>query len=254
MNNADIAIVVPARLASSRFPRKLLHPVRGRPIMLWTARRVATEAPGLPLFFAVAEQELADLLTAHGYRAILTDPALPSGTDRLAEANREIGAAWLLNVQSDEPLVTGAQIETLARLAREGGCDLATLATPFRDPAAFADPNRVKVILDRRGRALYFSRSPIPYPRDRQGTVDADWLATQPALLHLGLYAYSAAFLEKFRTLPPGRLESLERLEQLRALENGFSIAVGVSETPTVGIDTPDDIPRFETELARLGI
>jgi len=246
MLTPELAIIVPARLASQRFPRKLLHPVRGVPLVLWTARRIRAVAPQFPLFFAVAEQELADVLAADGFEAVLTDPALPSGTDRLAQANAKIGARHVVNVQADDPLVAASHIEALARMITGGSCAMATLGTPFASEADFRDPNRVKVVRARDGTALYFSRSPIPFPRDSRGEVSSQWLASQHALLHLGLYAYTAEFLAQFPVLPHGILENIEKLEQLRALENGFRIAVDVTHERTVGIDAPGDVDILE--------
>lgn len=243
-----VALIVPARLGSTRFAQKLLHPIRGRPLVLWTADRIAAEAPEIPLFFAVGEQALADVLEAAGYRCVLTDPALPSGTDRLAQANQTVDAAIVVNVQADEPLVSGQQIRQLAALVASGAGDLATLALPLRDPDDFRNPNRVKVVCDAHGQALIFSRAPVPFARDLGGVPDRDWLAQDPppALLHLGLYAYRAEFLATFASLPPGRLEQIERLEQLRALENGYRIAVGITHQATVGVDVPEDLAKLE--------
>jgi 3-deoxy-manno-octulosonate cytidylyltransferase (CMP-KDO synthetase) len=240
----NTAIVVPARLASSRFPRKLLFPLGGKPLILWTAERVSREAPGYPLYFAVGDAELAAVLGDAGYCTVMTDPALPSGTDRLAAANEQIGAERLINVQADEPLVHGAQIRQLAALL-DDGADLATLAIPFRDVAEFHDSNRVKVVRNQRGDALYFSRAPIPYDRDAGGALPAG-----DCHLHLGLYAYTARFLRAFTHWPPGRLEQLEKLEQLRALENGCRIAVGITNERTIGIDVPADAAVFMQHLA----
>lgn len=246
MSSPDIAIIVPARLASVRFPRKLLHPVRGVPLILLTARRIRAVAPQYPLFFAVAEQELADTLAAEGLTAILTDPALPSGTDRLAAANAEVGARHVINVQADEPLVAASHIEALARMITSGTCSMATLGTPIRTDADFRDANRVKVVRGLDGMALYFSRAPIPHPRDAHGHASAEWLAAGHALLHLGLYAYTAAFLEAFPRLPQGTLEQIEKLEQLRALEHGHKIAVEITHERTVGVDAPSDVDILE--------
>jgi 3-deoxy-manno-octulosonate cytidylyltransferase (CMP-KDO synthetase) len=245
----ETAIIVPGRLGSTRFPRKLLAPVRGEPLILWTARAIARAAPELPLYFAVAEEELGRVLREAGQRTVLTDPDLPSGTDRLAAANREVGAGWVINVQADEPLVSSGQIRLLERLARESGAAMATLATRFSEPEAFADENNVKVVCDAAGRALYFSRAPIPCPRGQADAIDATWLKEAGALHHLGLYAYSAGFLEAFAGLEPARLEAIERLEQLRALAHGYTIAVGVVEERTVGVDTPEDLARLEALL-----
>jgi len=244
----DLSILVPCRLESTRFPRKLLHPIRGKPLIIWVAERLAAEAPAMPAVFAVDDELLAQPLEAAGFRWVMTSPAHQSGTDRLAEANRAIGAKFVLNVQADEPLVTRGQLLALERMIR-GGAPMATLATRFRNPADFANPNQVKVVVGNDGRALYFSRSPIPFPRERAGAPDAAWLEAHACYKHLGLYAYRADFLESFTKLPPGRLEQVEKLEQLRALENGHAIAVDITEDPSVGVDTPEDAVKFEELL-----
>jgi len=240
----DTVIIVPARLASIRFPKKLLHVIHGKPLILWTAERIAGQAPELPLFFAVADKELLDLLEENGFRSILTDSGLPSGTDRVAEANREIGADFVINVQADEPLVTGSQINRLNDLIH-GGADMATMAIPFDNADDFNDPNKVKVALGKDGRALYFSRSPIPYNRDDNRNTMTNWKEQNMCCLHLGLYAYKADFLETYHSLPPGRLEQMEKLEQLRALENGYAISVGLTDDPAIGIDSLEDADAF---------
>lgn len=242
------SIIVPARLESTRFPRKLLHEVRGKPILLWTAQRIRSEAPEFPLYFAVDHPSLADCLGAAGFEAIFTRADHPCGTDRLAEANAKIGAPAVINVQGDEPLVTGNQIRALAEGLR-GEAAIATLAVPFREPTGFADPNQVKVVCDRAGFALSFSRSPMPFARASRGVVDADWLAQNRCLRHLGLYAYDAGFLARFGSLEPGFLEQVEQLEQLRALEHGYRIHVGLTDEATIGIDTLEDAAAFEAAL-----
>ncbi|MDD3180835.1 MAG: 3-deoxy-manno-octulosonate cytidylyltransferase [Opitutaceae bacterium] len=242
------AIIVPCRLESIRFPRKLLHLINGKQLVLWVAERIALVAPDIPLWFAVDNELLAKCLENAGYRAIMTDTRHPSGTDRIAEANRRVGAACVLNVQADEPLVTAGQIQALARLI-QGDCPMATLGTPFRDAVDFYNPNQVKVVMSQTGRALYFSRSPMPFARDNAGRVDNAWLSANACYRHLGLYAYQADFLEKFVTLPPGKLEQVEKLEQLRALENGYPIAIGVTDDPTIGVDTPEDARKLEELL-----
>jgi 3-deoxy-manno-octulosonate cytidylyltransferase (CMP-KDO synthetase) len=254
MPTPDLAIIVPARLASTRFPRKLMHIVHGQPLILWTAQRVRAVAPELPLYFAVAEAELVEVLGKAGFKSVLTDPALPSGTDRLAQANAEIGARRVINVQADEPMVAASHIAALAKRITSGTCDMATLGTPFTSVEAFMDPNRVKVVRAKDGLALYFSRSPIPFRRDTKGVVDAAWLAAQPVLLHLGMYAYTAEFLRTFPTLPMGTLEAIEKLEQLRAMENGYRIAADCTLETTVGMDVPSDVPILEKRLAEEGL
>jgi len=245
-----IAIIVPCRLESTRFPRKLLHLIKGKPLLLWVAERISQQAAELPLFFAVDHPLLADCVESRGFKAILTGVHHQSGTDRIAEANETIGADHVINVQADEPLVTGGQLRQLAGLIA-GPAAMATLGTAFKTAADFANPNQVKVVFGRDGRALYFSRSPMPFARDRGGVVDDAWVAAQPCYKHLGLYAYKAELLNQFAQLPLGRLEQIEKLEQLRVLENGYDIAVGVTEDPTIGVDTPEDAVKFEQSLGR---
>lgn len=245
------AIIVPCRLESVRFPRKLLHPIKGKPLLQWVAERIAAEAPEFPLWFAVDDASLRDALQPHGFKTLMTSPAHGSGTERLAEANRTIRADRVINIQADEPLVTGAQIRALARLM-DGGAAMATLATPFKRVVDFYNPNQVKVVFDRNGRALFFSRSRLPFSRDLGLTIDDAWVAANPCHKHLGLYAYRADLLEKFPGLPPGRYERIEKLEQLRVLENGYDIMVAVTGEPSLGVDTVEDAKRFE-ELVNRG-
>lgn len=242
------AIIVPCRLESTRFPRKLLHNVKGKPLLRWVAERIASQAPEFPLWFAVDDPLLADCVTGAGFQAIMTSTAHQSGTDRLAEANRTIGAKYVINVQADEPLVTGGQIRELARLI-SGTAPMATLATRFTRIVDFYNANQVKVVLRRDGRAMYFSRSRLPFSRDHGLTIDNEWLAKNPCYKHLGLYAYHAELLQRFSSLPMGTYEQIEKLEQLRVLENGDDIMVGLTEDPTIGVDTPDDAKKFEEFL-----
>ena len=241
-------IIVPTRLTSTRFPRKLLHPVRGKPVVLWTAERIRREAPEFPLYFAVDDPELEDCLETAGFQTVMTRADHPSGTDRLAEANAAVGAEAVINVQGDEPLVTGGQIRALAEGLKSGAA-ISTLAVPFARVGDVANPNQVKVVRDRAGLALYFSRSMIPFARECPGGIDDAWLAAHPVFRHLGLYAYRADFLAAFATLEPGYLEGLEKLEQLRAMEHGYKIHVGITAEASIGIDTPDDIAPFEARL-----
>ena len=248
-----IAIIVPCRLESKRFPRKLLHKIKGKPLLSWVAERITAVAPGMDLWFAVDDPLLEDCLRPGGFRCVPTRVDHASGTDRIAEANRAVGADLVINVQADEPLVSGQQIRLLAELIA-GPVDMATLATRFTCAADFRNPNQVKVVCDDRGRALYFSRSPMPYPRDQAGDPTDAWVASNPCYKHLGLYAYKATFLEDFTRMPLGKLEEIERLEQLRALENGRPIAVGFTQDQTIGVDTPDDAVKFAAHLgARSG-
>mgnify|MGYP001245886104 CR=1 FL=1 len=244
----ETAIIVPCRLESTRFPRKLLHSIRGKPLLRWVAERIAKEAPEFPLYFAVDHGLLLECVEEAGFRAIMTDASHQSGTDRIAEANRQVGAEFVVNVQADEPLVTGGQIRALAELLK-GGAAMATLVTPFKRVVDFYNPNQVKVVLRADGRALYFSRSRMPFSRDLGLTIDDAWVQANPCYKHLGLYGYRADLLENFAKLPMGRYEQIEKLEQLRVLENGYEIACAVTEDPTIGVDTLEDAGRFEREL-----
>ena len=168
-------IIVPARLESSRLERKLLYEINGKPLIIWTAERIKSEAPNFPLFFAVDSSELSECLKSNGFDSILTGADHQSGTDRIAEANETIGSEWVINIQGDEPLIQASQIQILADSLKEGH-SMATLATPFSEVEAFYNPNAVKVVRSLNGNALYFSRSPIPYARSLQGEVSTDWI------------------------------------------------------------------------------
>ena len=242
------SIIVPARLASTRFPRKLLFEVRGKPIILWTAERIRKVAPEFPLYFAVDDDTLERCLSEAGFATVRTRAEHISGTDRLAEVNADLGAPVVINVQGDEPLVTGEQIRALVA-GLDGEAAIATLAVPFIRPQDFANSDQVKVVRDLEGYALYFSRSSIPFARDTGGQVDAAWLAHNRCLRHIGLYAYKADFLSAFSSLKPGLLEQVEKLEQLRAMEHGYRIHVGITDQATIGIDTLEDIAEFEACL-----
>ena len=241
----DRAIVVPARLGSQRFPRKLLAPVCGRPLILWTAENLKRIAPEVPLFFAVAEEELAKVLEKDGFSCIMTDPDLPSGTDRIAMANRQIRARWVVNVQADEPVLATDHVDQLFALLSRGA-EMATLATRFVDEEDFKDANKVKVVISEAGLALYFSRAPIPFERESGGALPAH------AYWHLGVYAYTAEVLEQFLGWKPTPLEQMEKLEQLRILEKGCRMGVSLSDQRTIGVDVPEDLARLEAYLGGL--
>ena len=238
-------IIVPARLASSRFPEKLIQKVEGKPLILWTAERIKKIAPEFELFFAVDGKELKLILEDAGFSSIQTDPDLASGTDRIAAANLEIKASSVINVQADEPLVERKHIDSLVTALLPNQTSMSTLAVPFTQESDFLDPNQVKVILDSRGYAMYFSRAPIPFYRDAAEM----WETKVKPLKHIGLYGYKASFLEQFCSEKAGRLEEIEKLEQLRALEWGAKISVSVVHSPTIGIDSPEDLIKFETHI-----
>jgi len=236
-------IIVPARLASVRFPGKLLADVGGKPLILRTAERLRQEVPDFDVFFAVDGDELAGILREEGFEVVITDPDLPSGTDRIAQANQTLGRESAINVQADEPMVERSHVLALAGALEKEGAAMSTLAVPFSREQDFLDPNQVKVVLDQEGYALYFSRAPIPYPRDAG---EERWgRGTSFAYKHLGMYGYRGSFLESYSQCKQGVLERLERLEQLRALEHGYRIGVSVVEKATIGVDLPEDLENL---------
>jgi len=245
-----LAIIVPVRRASTRLPNKPLYPIAGKPLVLHVAERLREIAPEIPLHFAVDDAEVKAVLENAGFSAIMTDPALPSGTDRIAAANKVIKATQVINCQGDEPCVQRTHIDLLADSLKRGA-PMATLALNSFTQSEFQNPNRPKVIVGTSGQALYFSRAMIPYDRSGNGTLSQDslTLARQRIGLHQGFYAYTAAFLEQFVKMPPSPFEQIEKLEQLRVIENGYPILVRFNNMPTQGIDTIEDVRAYEKLL-----
>lgn len=242
-------VVIPARLASTRLPRKLLLSETGKPLLQHTYEAALGARRPLAVCVAADHEEIASAVRIFGGDVRMTSPDCASGTDRVAEVARQLpDADILVNVQGDEPELPGASIDRVIELLEaDPTAVMATLATPIRDKARLHDPAAVKVVFDGRGRALYFSRSAIPHAREWRD----EWLSADPPLfhLHIGLYAYRRDFLLRLAALPRTPLEKLENLEQLRVLENGHAIAVGVVNDPTVGIDTPDDYQAFVARM-----
>ncbi len=249
-------VVIPARYASTRLPGKPLRLIAGRPMIQHVHER-AQASGAFEVIVATDDERIALACAGFGADVLMTDPGHTSGTDRLAEVarRRRFGDDdVIVNVQGDEPLLAPGHVaEVAALLAADRAAAIATLATPVAELAEYLDPNIVKVVRDAAGRALYFSRAPIPWQRDAAaaGAVDAERFAG--ALRHVGLYAYRAAALQTLAALPPSALEGAERLEQLRALENGLAIAVGIARTrPGPGVDTEADLARVAALLGRL--
>jgi 3-deoxy-manno-octulosonate cytidylyltransferase (CMP-KDO synthetase) len=242
----NFTVLIPARLKSTRLPDKPLADIHGAPMVVRVAQQAA-RSQAARVVVAGDDARIVDACSAHGVQALLTRADHVSGSDRLAEACEQLGIdgdAIVVNVQGDEPLISTGMIDACATLlhARDD-CVMSTVAHAIDDPAEYANPNVVKVVCDAAGRALYFSRASIPHWRDRP---DAETLSSAPSpLRHVGLYAYRAAFLRRFPTLPPAPLEALESLEQLRVLWHGERIAVHVSnDKPGPGVDTPGDLER----------
>lgn len=243
--SARVLGVIPARIGSSRLPRKPLFPIAGRPLVEWVWRR----AMGIAVFDAVVvatdDQQVADACRAFGAEVRLTDAAHPSGTDRVAEVAREFGDYDIVvNVQGDEPFLLAEHAEEAVRLVRDGGWELGTVATPIRTAAEWLEPSVVKVVRGDDGGALLFTRAPVPHPRDAEPDFAGDTY-----LRHVGLYAYRRDALLRWVALPEGRLETIEKLEQLRPLAAGMRMGVAVGPPAEGGIDTPADAARAERLL-----
>lgn len=230
--------IIPSRLASERFPRKALADATGLPMVVHVARAAARAVTVRRVVIACDSEEIAGAARAHGVEAVLTDPAHPNGTSRVAEAARALGVPEELvvaNVQGDEPEINPATIDAAVGALARAGTPVATVAAPMGPDEDTANPNIVKVVCDERGRALYFSRSPIPFAR----------VGEPERYKHVGLYVYRRSFLDVCGTLESTRLERSESLEQLRFLGHGYAIAVARVERSHPGIDTPEQYAAF---------
>ena len=239
--------LIPARLASTRLPNKPLVDIAGLPMIVRVAQQAARSAAA-QVVVAADDAQIVQVCAAHGIRAILTASTHLSGSDRLAEACRILqlpADEIVVNVQGDEPLIAPELINNVAHtLHTHADAAMASAACPVEGAQELANPHAVKVVLNRAQYALYFSRSPLPYPRD------AAQAAQHPALRHIGIYAYRAGFIEKFTQLEPAPLEQIESLEQLRALWHGHAIAMHVTHNaPAAGVDTPEDLERVRAHF-----
>ncbi len=240
MSGLRTVAVIPARYASSRFPGKVLAMLAGKPMIQHVYERARASIAD-DCLIAADDERVVRACHGFGARAVMTDPGLPSGTDRICAALDGISADIVVNVQGDEPLLPTAAInELIERMRRADRPEMATIGVRA-EREALESPNKVKLVMSNSGRALYFSRSMIPFLRT--GGTD------MPVYLHWGIYAYRRDILEKFVKLPAGRLENCEKLEQLRALENDISIQVLLSRLESVGVDTPEDLARAEAKL-----
>lgn len=239
--------IIPARFASTRFPGKPLAMLGGKTVI----QRVYEQATAIldEAYVATDDERIYQAVEQFGGRAIMTRTDHKSGTDRIEEAAEKIGtqADVIINIQGDEPFIQQSQIETLMHLFDDPTTQIGTLGKRFETIEAVQNPNSPKFVTDKRGFALYFSRSIIPYIRGKE---QDEWLQHFPFLKHLGLYAYRREVLREITLLPQSPLEIAESLEQLRWLENGYRIRVGLTDVETVGIDTPEDLQRAEAFLA----
>ena len=244
--------IIPARYASTRFPGKPLAILGGKTVI----ERVYEQVSGVleDCFVATDDERIYHAVEEFGGKVVMTSPDHKSGTDRIAEAVRKIGGDYdvVVNVQGDEPFIRREQIASLCHCFDDPETQIATLGKPFgkeQDFKVLENPNSPKIAVDNRGYAMYFSRSIIPYIRGKE---KAEWTGCYPFLKHLGIYAYRKEVLHEITQLPQSSLEIAESLEQLRWLQNGYRIKVGLTDVETVGIDTPEDLKRAEEFLKTL--
>ncbi len=244
--------VIPARYASTRFPGKPLAMLGGKSVIQRVYEQVSSVLDSA--YVATDDERIRQAVEAFGGKAVMTSPDHKSGTDRIEEAVQKIGGSFdvVINIQGDEPFIQRSQLEEIIRCFDDAETQIATLGKPFDKAQGFAaveNPNSPKIVVDNRGYALYFSRSVIPYIRGKE---TAEWMDHYPFLKHLGIYAYRTEVLHEITRLPQSSLELAESLEQLRWLQNGYRIKVGLTDVETVGIDTPEDLERAEAFLKGL--
>ncbi len=245
----DFVVVIPARYASARLPGKPLADIAGKPMVVHVAER-ARESGAREVIVATDDRRIRDVVSRHGYDAVMTRADHASGTDRIAEiaiARRWPDELIVVNVQGDEPRMPPELVRSVARqLAEHRDAAIATVCHRVHSAAEMFDPNAVKVILDKQGYAAYFSRAPIPYARDAFKVDRSRLPEGLPVYRHLGLYAYRCSFLKVYSTLSPAVIEQFESLEQLRALWHGYRISVAVTDrAPEPGVDTPEDLEKM---------
>lgn len=235
--------LIPARYASTRFPGKPLALLAGKPVIQHVYEQAAKVLDAV--YVATDDERIYNKVLEFGGKAVMTSTEHHSGTDRIEEALEKVGGDFdvVVNIQGDEPFIAQSQIETLCHCFEDETTQIATLGKPFECIEAVENPNSPKIVVDNRGYAMYFSRSIIPFVR---GVERQEWLKKYPFLKHLGIYAYRTEVLKAITRLPQSSLELAESLEQLRWLENGYRIKVGITNVETVGIDTPEDLQRAE--------
>lgn len=235
--------LIPARYASTRFPGKPLALLAGKPVIQHVYEQAVKVLDAV--YVATDDERIYNKVLEFGGKAVMTSTEHHSGTDRIEEALEKVGGDFdvVVNIQGDEPFIAQSQIETLCHCFEDEATQIATLGKPFECIETVENPNSPKIVVDNRGYAMYFSRSVIPFVR---GVERQEWLKKYPFLKHLGIYAYCTEILKAITRLPQSSLELAESLEQLRWLENGYRIKVGITNVETVGIDTPEDLQRAE--------
>ncbi|MEW6302922.1 MAG: 3-deoxy-manno-octulosonate cytidylyltransferase [Verrucomicrobiota bacterium] len=239
----NIIGVIPARFGSTRFPGKPLHRIAGKPLIQHVVEQCQKAQSLSEVVVATDDTRIWEVVQDF-CRAEMTSPEHPSGTDRIAEVAERCRCDAVVNIQGDEPLIDPTVVDAVANLLKDN--EMSTAATRIREAEEYANPNVVKVVVNAAGRALYFSRRTIPYLRDAASSSTAEQLAAFPFLKHLGIYGYRRETLQRLVKFPVSALEQAERLEQLRALENGIQIAVVRVDYNSVGVDVPEDVERVE--------
>lgn len=242
--------IIPARYASTRFPRKMLATLGGKPLLQWVWEGVQQSEKIQRVYIATDHQEIVQLAENFNAEVLMTDPDLPSGTDRIAAAleqleQQNIRPEIIVNVQGDEPQIKGTVLDALLQTMLESNASMATLARRMDENEEASNPHIVKVVTDHQGKALYFSRAPIPFHRDKNEA------AAESYYHHIGIYGYRTEILRRIVQWPQTTLERMEKLEQLRALQNGIAIQVVPTSLKTIGVDTPEDLELLESMITK---
>jgi 3-deoxy-manno-octulosonate cytidylyltransferase (CMP-KDO synthetase) len=246
--------IIPARYASTRFPAKPLAMLGGKTVIQRVYEQVSSVLDNVCV--ATDDDRIREAVEAFGGRVVMTSPDHKSGTDRICEAynklypstDKDTSTDIIINIQGDEPFIQPSQIKTVMECFNDSHTQIATLGKPFTDIEALKNPNSPKIVVDNYGYAMYFSRSVIPFIRGKE---ESEWIGSYPFLKHIGLYAYRSDVLKEVTKLPQSSLELAESLEQLRWLQNGYRIKVGLTDVETIGIDTPEDLEKAEAFLLK---
>lgn len=247
--------IIPARYASTRFPAKPLAILGGKTVIQRVYEQVSSVLDNVCV--ATDDDRIREAVEAFGGRVVMTSPDHKSGTDRICEAynklypstDKDTSTDIIINIQGDEPFIQPSQIKTVMECFNDSHTQIATLGKPFTDIEALKNPNSPKIVVDNYGYAMYFSRSVIPFIRGKE---ESEWIGSYPFLKHIGLYAYRSDVLKEVTKLPQSSLELAESLEQLRWLQNGYRIKVGLTDVETIGIDTPEDLEKAEAFLLKV--
>lgn len=245
-------IVIPARYDSTRFPGKPIAPLKGKPLIQHVYENSKAAAYAHDVIVATDSETIFERVLSFGGKAVMTSSEHTSGTDRVAEVARDMECDIIVNVQGDEPLIRPQMIDDTINILSDGSADIGTLVKKIEEPGEILDPNVVKAAFSEDGFALYFSRSPIPYHRDEWKDLDKFKIQNSKFKIykHIGIYSYRRDVLLRLTDMKPSRLEEIEKLEQLRALENGFRIKVKKTSFETIGVDSPEDLERVEKWLS----